>query len=155
MSYCRAFAPSNVRTPLPAAIVPERHQGVHQQIYGYRNTTVAHSQSDLITTLPVISIDHEHGGRRMLLGVTTGQSLPWDVVLAFVELVDAVLDVVDERIEAIRSRLEPIVQSAELIPMPEGFWSGAAWATEFDPRTKRAKYPRPGTMYVSLNHAQP
>jgi hypothetical protein len=131
--------------------IPESLFGLHETVRAYRNTTVAHSQSELLTTWPVVSIDHEHAGVRELLITTIGQPLPWGLVVKFANLVDAILELVDERTDEVRPRVEAEVQRATGMGfLPPGSGITRAAMSEFDPRTKRQPFPTRQTLYWSI-----
>ncbi|WP_188744730.1 hypothetical protein [Agromyces bauzanensis] len=67
VAYCRAFVASSVRgvrTLESHLAIPAEFAALHQTIRTYRNTTVAHSQSELSTTWPLVVIDRNQGGKR-------------------------------------------------------------------------------------------
>ena len=56
VAYCRTILPSNVRRPLTEHVrVPTELAQVHEQVRTFRNATIAHSQSELSVTYPLVS----------------------------------------------------------------------------------------------------
>lgn len=151
VAYCRAFLHSNVRDPLDRHIeIPERFIGVHDAIRAYRNTTVAHSQSELSTTWPFVIIDREELDTPRVLDYTISQPLPWSIVQRFAELVDALLAEVETLTSALRRELEDRLRSGGPIYAlaPELIVHARADA-DFTARTSRPPYPARQTLYWS------
>ena len=84
MAYCRTFFPSQVRVPLTKHVaVPNELAATHTRIVNFRNRTIAHSHSQLTTTLPVAVLWPNADRPRDVLAVTLIQSLPRDEVARF------------------------------------------------------------------------
>lgn len=65
-AYMRAFLHSQVRRPLPEIIgIPAERVALHDTIHKFRNTTVAHSQSELVMALP-LAVLNESGTVRVV-----------------------------------------------------------------------------------------
>lgn len=123
VAYCRAFVPSKVRSTLDRHIeIPSAFADIHDRIRAYRNTTVAHSQSELSTTWPLVVTTSERPDRRRVFAPTISQWLPPDVTDEFDRLVHAVLEEVEALAETLRIRLEDEIQDVELAaPTPFDF----------------------------------
>ncbi|TFD65153.1 hypothetical protein [Cryobacterium ruanii] len=58
LAYCRTFFTSNVRKSTTDHIsIPVELEDLHRLIGAFRNTTIAHSQSELATTFPIGVLD--------------------------------------------------------------------------------------------------
>ncbi len=139
VAYMRAFGHSNVRPPLrEAEVVPEEFAGLHEKIRQYRNTTVAHSQSELVRPMPIAYLDGEGRVRRVGDAVIS-QHLPIQVARAFAALIEAVQSTVETWADGIRSRLEKMYADASpeavagwAMPVVEG-----RFASDFSANSKR------------------
>lgn len=108
-AYIRPFILSKVRARLdempgipavPAAFVP-----LHNLVRKYRNTTVAHSQSDLVLPLPVVVLDA--AGRVVnVIGISLIQPMPRVIAEQFHSLISAMEDIVEQATEPVRDRLQ-------------------------------------------------
>ncbi|GGI45814.1 hypothetical protein BCL57_001547 [Agromyces flavus] len=147
VAYCRAFVPSKVRSTLDRHIeIPSAFVDIHERIRAYRNTTVAHSQSELSTTWPLVVTTSEEPGRRCIWTPTISQWLPPDVTDEFVRLVHAVLEKVEVLAEALRIRLEDEIQDVELAaPKPLDF----ELERNFSARTTRRGFPTRQRVFVT------
>ena len=145
MSYCRAFVPSNVREPLSAHLdVPDQFAAVHERNREYRNMVIAHSQSNLSVTLPLV-IEQADGSRRAA-GWTISQPMPPQLITEFAELIEALATRLDELIDAVATRLEP--QLAAAVPLDEApFAIDHELAETFTARSSRRPYPASQTLY--------
>lgn len=107
-AYIRPFIFSNVRRRLdempgiPA--VPTALQGVHDIIRKYRNTTIAHSQSNLVLPLPVAILNAEGQGIDVV-GVTVIHSMPRAVAESFANLIGEMEGIVELATQPILERL--------------------------------------------------
>lgn len=153
VAYMRAFGHSNVRPPLrEAEVVPEEFAGLHEKIRQYRNTTVAHSQSELVRPMPIAYLDGE--GRICRVGdAVVSQHLPIQVARGFAGLIEAVQSTVETWADGIRSRLEqkyadasPEVIAGWAMPVVE-----ARFASDFSADTKR----RPGSTFTHYLSVEP
>jgi hypothetical protein len=127
-AYCRPFAESKVRARLETTEqfpqIPAELTPVHEMIRKYRNTTVAHSQSDLVLPIALARLD-DHGAVRDVLGVTFTHPMPRAVAERFAELVDAVEALVEDATRPVTQRLKkkltavaPEVVAAWTMPEP-------------------------------------
>lgn len=149
MSYCRAFFPSNVRSPLSDYMqIPERFRSVDERIREYRNMVVAHSQSSLTVTLPMVI--QRADGSRLVSGWTFSQPLPLPLLKQFAELIDTVSDHLDVLIGEVQARLEPLLQAA--VPVEDApLIIKHELVDAFTARSRRPPYPESHTLYWVLN----
>lgn len=107
-AYIRPFILSTVRPRLdempgiPA--LPRALQPVHDLVRKYRNTTVAHSQSDLNLPVPVAILDAT-GQVLDIVGVSVIQPMPRVIAEQFHNLISTMEGIVDEATEPVRERL--------------------------------------------------
>jgi actin-like ATPase involved in cell morphogenesis len=134
--------------------VPAELVELHDTIRAYRNTTVAHSQSELVTTWPVVLLDRQ-SGKHSVVGGTISQGLPSALAEDFSRLVEAMLEVLDVLIDEVRARLQSEANRIEMGSVPSG-WQGLLSAphTEFNPRTRRREYPVSQTLYASITSTE-
>ena len=105
VAYMRAFAHSNVRPGLPAHVpVPDDLVETHDMIRGYRNTTIAHSQSELSMSLPLVTLTPE-GTVRQVLPITIRHNLPQTTARRIADAVDRMSALVTELIQPLAERL--------------------------------------------------
>ncbi|MEV1131836.1 hypothetical protein [Agromyces sp. NPDC049794] len=153
VSYCRAFLSSSVRRPLGENIeVPAQFAGIHEQVRTYRNTTVAHSQSELATTWPLVVTLASEPGRRRIWAPTLTQPLPPGVVGEFQTLVEAVLEIVETRAEELLLELEAKIQPPVRLrraSMIDAF--PAELERDFTARSHRRPIPTRQTIFWSLS----
>jgi hypothetical protein len=149
VSYCRCFLHSNVRTPLSEHIdIPAGMLGTHELIKAFRNQTIAHSQSELTVTYPVGVLDAKTMELRYVSALTVASTLPDSIAKDFARLISAALDLLDEVLAPIRGRLEQALRTADreaLVAAPPQVIG--KMADEFQPRSKRARYPAGHTVY--------
>lgn len=78
-AYSRPFIVSKVRGRLDTmdqfSGVPTGFKPVHDMVRNYRNTTVAHSQSDLVLPIALALLD-DNGAVRDVVGVTFIHQMP-------------------------------------------------------------------------------
>ncbi|SEP85366.1 hypothetical protein SAMN05444745_102211 [Arthrobacter sp. OV608] len=107
-AYVRPFILSNVRKridempgvpPIPAAL-----QAVHGVIRKYRNTTIAHSQSNLSLPLPVAFLDSQGKGVDVL-GLSLIHPMPLALAEQFTGLIAVVEGMVEMATEPVLARL--------------------------------------------------
>jgi hypothetical protein len=107
-AYSRPSAESKVRHRLDQmkqfSGIPAAMQPVHDMVRKYRNTTVAHSQSDLMLPIALALLD-DRGAVRDVIGVTFTHPMPLAVAEQFAELVDAVERLVEEATRPVTERL--------------------------------------------------
>lgn len=105
IAYMRAFANSKVRSGLLAHIeVPDDLQGTHDMIRGYRNTTIAHSQSELSMSLPLVALTRE-GTVRQVVPITIRHDLPPSAARRIADAVDRMGALVSDLIRPIADGL--------------------------------------------------
>ena len=145
LAYCRTFFASNVPKPLTSHIeIPAGLEAIHRLVGAFRNTTIAHSQSELSTTFPVGILDAGTLRVRHVTAATYSQTLPPPLVSRFLELLGAVDDLLFEATEPVRQRLiEELAKSDRAVMVARGARPNVINATDadFDPRTKRLPYP--------------
>lgn len=155
VAYCRTYFPSNVRKPLTDHIViPAEYSDIHAMVGAFRNTTIAHSQSNLATTFPVGFLDAATLRVRDVAAMTVSQTLPPRVVDRFRELVEAADDLLFEVTEPVRQRLVENLNGSDLARMMDvGGQLRIVDATDADfaPRTRRRPYPTAQTVYWSAS----
>ncbi|TFD68224.1 hypothetical protein [Cryobacterium gelidum] len=153
VAYCRTYFPSKVRRPLTDHIViPDDLSDVHALIGAFRNTTLAHSQSQLATTFPIAILDASSLQLKDVVALTVVQPLPTHHVVRFLELVEIVDALLFEVIEPVRLRLMAEMRRADLAGMMAGGKRPEivdATDAEFSARSKRKPYPAENTMYWS------
>lgn len=149
VSYCRCFLHSCVRTPLGDHIdIPPGMIGTHESIKAFRNQTIAHSQSELTVTYPVGVLDAKTMELQYVSALTVASTLPDSIAKDFARLISAVLDLLDEVLDPVRGRLEQLLRTADR----EALVAAAPraidkMAYDFQPRSKRARYPTGPTFY--------
>lgn len=149
VSYCRCFLHSNVRTPLGDHIdVPPGMIDTHESMMAFRNQTIAHSQSELTVTYPVGVLDAETMELQYVSAVTVAGTLPDTIAKDFARLISAVLDLLEEVLDPVRGSLEQNLRAADrealVTVAPRAI---DKMADEFQPRSKRARYPTEHTFY--------
>ena len=153
VAYCRTYFQSNVRKPLTDHIaIPEELVDIHQLVRAFRNTTIAHSQSNLSTTFPVGVLNAATLQVQDVRAMTASQTLPPPLVERFRELVETADDLLFEVTEAVRQRLAEKLSRTDLARMvDEGGQLEIVDATDadFTPRTRRRPYPTSHTWYWS------
>ncbi|WP_298591588.1 hypothetical protein [uncultured Kocuria sp.] len=107
-AYVRPFIISNVRARLDEMpeipSLPPNLRSVHDRIRKYRNTTIAHSQSELVMPLPVAILNDEGHGVDVI-GVTLIHPMPHAFAQRFAELISASEDIVDQATQPVLERL--------------------------------------------------
>lgn len=153
VAYCRTYFPSKVRKALTEHIaIPEELSDIHRLVGAFRNTTIAHSQSELATTFPVAVLDTATLRVRDVTAATVSQTLPPPLVDRFRELVITADDLLFETTEAVRQRLVEELSGSDLSRLVnQGGQMKVVDATDADfaPRTKRRPYPTTHTRYWS------
>ncbi|WP_454138197.1 hypothetical protein [Microbacterium paulum] len=105
IAYMRAFAHSNVRSGLLARVpIPDDMVDTHDMIRGYRNTTIAHSQSELSMSLPLVTLTPE-GTVSQVIPITIRHNLPQTTARRIAEAVDRMSALVSETIKPLAERL--------------------------------------------------
>lgn len=107
-AYIRPFIASNVRARLDQMSeippVPPELQTVHDTIRKYRNTTVAHSQSELVMPLP-LAIVNDAGQGYDVRGITLTHAMPLAFAEQFAALIVAMENIVDQATQPVLERL--------------------------------------------------
>ena len=105
IAYMRAFARSNVRPGLLAHVpIPDDMVDTHDMIRGHRNTTIAHSQSELSMSLPLATLTPE-GTVRQVIPITIRHNLPQTTARRIADAVDRMCALVAEKIEPLAERM--------------------------------------------------
>lgn len=144
VAYMRAFAHSNVRSGLLAHLsIPTELQGVHEMIRSYRNTTVAHSQSQLSMSLP-LAVLTEDGRVKKVVPITVRHNLPTTTARRISDAVDRISSLLEERIRPLAESLakrysatSPDTIAAWPVPVLEH-----QRAEEFSGKSRRGRTPR-------------
>ena len=143
-----------MRKPVTAHIeIPAELEEIHRLVGAFRNTTVAHSQSELSTTFPVGILDAGTLRVRDVTAATYSQTLPPPLVSRFLELLEVVDDLLFEAIEPVRQRLiEKLGRSDRAAMVTRGVRPNVIDASDsdFDPRTKRLPYPTSNKLHWTL-----
>ncbi|POH70813.1 hypothetical protein C3B59_03855 [Cryobacterium zongtaii] len=157
VAYCRAFFHSNVRGRLTDHLeIRTEFATLHGEVCAFRNTTVAHSQSELSTTWPVLLIGQSGEPYvRDLLGANYSQTLPLPRVRALVTLIDVLVDEIDTLLAPVRARLLATARSLP-VPAPTQTMPGIHHELDdtFNPRTRRTQYPLTQTLYMQAEPAE-
>ncbi|MGJ9372551.1 hypothetical protein [Nesterenkonia sp. CF4.4] len=107
-AYIRPFITSNVQARLDQMSeippVPLELLSVHDTIRKYRNTAVAHSQSELVMPLPLAILNDEGQGRDVV-GITLTHPMPLAFAEHFAALIAAMENIVDQATEPVLERL--------------------------------------------------
>lgn len=148
-AYIRSFILSKVRRrldempdipPVPAAL-----QAVHETIRKYRNTTIAHSQSDLSLPLPLALLDTEGKGVKVV-GVSVTHQMPLTIAEGFRDLIAAMEAGVEKATQPVLARLQTWLEEQD--PEVISGWGSPrihhATDTEFTGSRQRGRTPRFG-----------
>ena len=149
VAYCRCFLHSNVRTPLGDYVdIPPGMIGIHERIKAFRNQTIAHSQSELQVTYPVGVVDAKTVELHYVSALTVVSTLPDSVANEFAKLISVLLDLLDEVLDPVRGRLEKVIRTADREALVAATPRAVdKMADDFEPRSKRARYPTGHTLY--------
>ena len=153
VAYCRTILHSNVRGPLTDHVgIPDELVDVHDRVKTYRNATVAHSQSELAVTYAVGILDSDTLRVRDVAGPTVIVPLPNRVVHEFQTLIDVMERRLDEVIEPVRASLMMTLAGMDRSQVEAAVRPDIQekWAHEFNPKTKRSRYPTGHTVYWDL-----
>lgn len=105
VAYMRAFGPSNVRSGLLHHIsIPEAIADTHRMIHVYRNTTVAHSQSQLSMSLPIALLSDDQRVEKVM-PFAVRHDLPPSVATRIAQAIDVVSALVETLIKPLVDRL--------------------------------------------------
>jgi len=153
MAYCRTYFPSKVRRPMTDHVsIPAQHDDVHALITDYRNRRVAHSQSQRSSTFAMIALDADGSPRPGVIGFTTSQELPPEVLDEWAELIAALTDRLDELLNEVQARLNAVVAGTDrevVRRWPAGPAISAQFSTDFTARDSRSQYPVTWTEFWS------
>lgn len=144
IAYMRAFAHSNVRSGLLAHVpIPDDLVDTHDMIRSYRNTTIAHSQSELSMSLPLATLTPE-GAVRQVIPITIRHNLPQTTARRIAEAVDRMSALVSEMIRPLAERMTAEYQDASPDavagwPVPDLDHEGA---DRFTAQSRRRRQPR-------------
>ncbi|BCW72421.1 hypothetical protein [Arthrobacter sp. NicSoilB8] len=112
VAHCRTHFHSNVRKPLTDhSAIPDELCDIHRLVGAFRNTTTAHSESNLATTFPVGFLD---AATLRVPDVTAVQTLPPPLVERFRELVETVDGPHFQVTEPVRHRLVEQLRQSNL-----------------------------------------
>lgn len=145
-AYVRPFILSNVRTRLDKTpgipAMPSDLQKVHDVVREYRNTTIAHSQSNLATPLPIAFLDAA-GLAVNVRGVSIIHPMPKAMAERFSDLIAAMEKAVGHATQPVLERLRNwlMTEAPETIsgwPLPE---FTHATDTDFSAASKRQPTP--------------
>lgn len=146
-AYIRPFILSNVRRRLdelpgiPA--VPSSMKWLHEVIRQYRNTTIAHSQSNLALPLPFVLLD-DAGHPTKVAPISVINQMPLVIAERFADLIFAMEDAVEQATQPVLNRLHAWLRdkTAEEVMNwdPPEFVHAAA--LEFNAGERRTHLPR-------------
>lgn len=155
-AYIRPFIHSNVRARLdeipgiPA--LPHTLTGVHELIRKYRNTTVAHSQSELTMPLPVAVLDAEGRGVKVS-GVSIIHSMPLATAESFADLISVMEDIVDQATQPVLESLRTWLQSQA--PETIKGWDHPEFIHATDSDFSAANRRKPAPRFTAYWHVEP
>lgn len=156
IAYIRPFIASNVRTSLDRmagfSAIPPGFQTVHDTIRTYRNTTIAHSQSELAMPLPVAILDSSGQGVDVM-GISIIQPMPRVVADKFSELISAVEDVVDQATQPVQTRLRNWLKNETREDISSWEQPQAIQAIDSDFTAASSRNPR--SRYTAYWHVEP
>lgn len=146
-AYIRPFIQSNVRRRLDempdVPAVPSSMKWLHEVIRQYRNTTIAHSQSNLALPLPFVLLD-DNGKPAKVAPISLTNQMPLTVAEKFACLISAVEDAVEHATQSVLDRLnawarDRTAEEAKTWDPPEIVH---ATALEFSAGQRRTRVPR-------------
>lgn len=107
-AYIRTFIHSNVRRCLhempDVPAVPSSMKWLHEALRKYRNTTIAHSQSNLALPLPVVLLD-DSGEPSNVVPVSLINQMPLAIAERFADLIAVMEDGVEDATQPVLRRL--------------------------------------------------
>lgn len=164
VAYARCFTTSNVRARLSTIIdVPNTHEGAHESMMKLRNSTVAHSESTLMPSFPVVTLvrdeESESDSRVTVTAASALTSHPNYVLQAIAEFqsaVSAVKTLLLREIEVAKAAL--VARLAELPPTDlETLWHEGEQPQfveipydDWDIRKARTTYPTSNRIEVLM-----
>jgi hypothetical protein len=146
-AYVRPFIHSNVRRRLDempsVPAVPSSMRRLHDVIRQYRNTTIAHSQSNLALPLPVVLLDDDSKPNKVA-PISLINQMPLAIAERFADLIGAVEDGVEEATQPVLERLREWAKTktAEEVTNWDRPEFVHATALEFNAGERRARVPR-------------
>jgi len=155
-AYIRPFIHSNVRARLdempeiPA--LPPSLAGVHEKIRKYRNTTVAHSQSELILPIPVAFLDAEGRGVKVS-GISIIHPMPLAIAESFSDLISVMEDIVDQATQPVLESLRVWLQGQA--PETIKDWDHPDFIHATDSDFSAANRRKPAPRFTAYWHVQP
>lgn len=155
-AYIRPFIDSKVRTRLdempeiPA--LPPTLTRVHEVIRKYRNTTVAHSQSELTLPLPVAFLDAEGRGVKVS-GMSIIHPMPLAIAKRFSGQVSVMEDIVDQATQPVIESLRVWLQSQA--PETIKGWDHPEFIHATDPDFSAATRRTPAPRFTAYWHGEP
>lgn len=144
IAYMRTFAHSNVRAGLLTRLaVPDDLLETHEMIRGYRNATLAHSQSELSMSLPLVTLTPA-GTVNQVVPMTIRHNLPESTARRIAEAIDRMGTLVSDLIRPLAERLTFDYQHATASaiaewPVPE---LDSEPADRFNGKSRRRAQPR-------------
>lgn len=157
-AYIRPFIHSNARARLDHMAefpgIPAELLATHDMIRKYRNTTVAHSQSDLVMPLPVALLS---GVDQVVhvWGMTVVHPMPGAIAVRFADLLTTMESIVDTAMQPVTERLRAWVQTES--PATVRQWQGpeVTHSTDdaFNGSRRRSRTPR-FTTYMRTEQIQ-
>lgn len=155
-AYIRPFIDSNVRTRLDEmpgiTALPPTFAGVHDVIRKYRNTTVAHSQSELTLPLAVAFLDAEGRGVKVS-GVSIIHPMPLAIAKRFSELISVMEDIVDAATQPVLASLRTWLQGQA--PETIKGWDHPDFIHATDSDFSAAGRRRPAPRFTAYWHVEP
>lgn len=153
-AYIRPFIHSNVRDRLDQMPqfpgLPLDVLATHTMIRKYRNTTVAHSQSDLVMPLPVALLN-EAGQVVRVWGMSVIHPMPAAIAVRFADLLTTMETIVDDAMRPVNERL--LAWARRQPPATSRQWQGpeVTYSTDddFNGARRRTRIPR-FTGYVNV-----
>ncbi|MFN8192770.1 MAG: hypothetical protein U0R80_00635 [Nocardioidaceae bacterium] len=144
VAYCRTIPHSNVRRPLTYFVeLTEQEQRISDLVKGFRNTTVAHSQSELWTTHAVGVLDPRTLQVQDVLATAVTITLARSLVEEFVLLLTAVEERLEAVIAPVRDRLRSKLAATDPDELRRRVAAGLPVedrpVAEFDPRSQRRR----------------
>ena len=146
-AYIRPFIHSKVRRRLDemldVAAVPSSMKPLHEVIRQYRNTTIAHSQSNLALPLPIAALD-SGGLPTKVVPISLIHQMPLAIAEGFADLLDTMENAVEDATQPVLKRLRTWLknQTAEDVANWDGPNFVHATALEFNAGQRRTRHPR-------------
>lgn len=157
-AYIRPFIHSNIRTRLDLMSefpgVPSEYLPTHDMIRKYRNTTVAHSRSDLVMPLPVALVN-DTGQVVRVWGMSIIHPMPAAIAIRFADLLTTMETLVDDAMQPATERLHAWAQQQP--PATTHQWQGSKVTPSTDDDVngarRRTRLPRL-TAYLHIGKTQ-